>query len=197
VGKRTEESLEKLGIRTIGALAKFPLSVLESEFGKSGTALHERANGLDDSPVEPEREAKSVSRETTFEQDETDPEILHDTLRTLAEDVAFRLRRDGVRGRTACLKVRFSDFSTRVLRSTADGPGGIDDLFAEAVRLYESLRLDGEPIRLLGVGMTGLFESETEQLELFDAKSDKRKKAMEAVDSIKIRHGRTLIRRGA
>jgi DNA polymerase IV len=197
VGKRTEESLEKLGIRTIGDLGRFPPSVLEAEFGKSGTALHERALGMDDSHVETKREAKSVSRETTFEVDESDSEVLHDTLRMLAEDVAFRLRRDGILGRTACLKVRFSDFTTRVLRSTSHEPEGIDDLFTEAVRMYEGLRLDGEPIRLIGVGMTGLFEAGSGQLGLFDSGSDKKKRAVEAMDSIKLRHGKFLIRRGA
>jgi DNA polymerase-4 len=97
----------------VGQLRKWPLETLTSSFGSHGEHLWQLAHGVDDEPVVPEREAKSISHETTFEQDIDDLDVLRAWLVDLTEQVGWRLRKNGLRGRTVHLKVRFADFSTK------------------------------------------------------------------------------------
>src|SRR5581483_7724326 len=105
--------LHALGVRTIGQLAALPERVMADHFGKSGRQLWELAHGRDDRAVTPDREAKSLSTETTFPEDVGDREALRAWLLDLVDELAGRLRKEGVRARTVDLKVRSSDFRTR------------------------------------------------------------------------------------
>jgi nucleotidyltransferase/DNA polymerase involved in DNA repair len=123
VGKQSSKVFQRLGIRTIGQLRQWPLDVLQARFGSSGEHLWNLAHGRDDRPVVPEREAKSISHETTFEHDIADMDVLRAWLVDLTEQVGCRLRRHGLRGRTVQLKVRFADFSL-ITRSRPAGAHG-------------------------------------------------------------------------
>jgi len=112
VGEVTAKSLHEMGVFTIGQLALLPTAQLETKFGRRGRDLHRQARGIDDSPVVVEREEKSLSREITFAQDIGDRRVLRKTLLSLSEDVARRLRKRGLRGRTVKLKLRYADFTT-------------------------------------------------------------------------------------
>ncbi len=112
VGKVAQGVLERMGVRTIGALRQTPQRTLTDRFGKSGEHLWQLAHGIDDRPVVPDREAKSISHETTFATDVDDADVLRAWLLELTEQVARRLRRYGLRGRTVNMKVRFADFRT-------------------------------------------------------------------------------------
>src|SRR5690606_25408191 len=112
VGPATERQLTRLGLRTIGEVAACPVAVLRLRLGAAGEALHRLAHGEDDRPVEPDTEAKSIGRETTFAEDIGNTATLERVLLALAEEVAARLRRKGVCGRTITLKLRFADFTT-------------------------------------------------------------------------------------
>lgn len=107
VGKQSSKVFQRLGIHTVGQLRQWPLDVLQARFGTSGEHLWKLAHGRDDRPVVREREAKSISHETTFEHDIADLEVLRAWLVDLTEQVGCRLRRHGLRGRTVQLKVRF------------------------------------------------------------------------------------------
>ena len=111
VGKVTGRVFERLAIRTIGELREMPVSELEEQFGSSGRHYWELAHGIDARPVVPDREAKSISHETTFAVDISDAEILRAWLVDLVEHVARRLRRHDIQGRSVELKVRFADFT--------------------------------------------------------------------------------------
>ena len=100
VGKQGSKVFQRLGIRTIAQLRQYPLDVLQSRFGSSGEHLWQLARGIDDRAVVPEREAKSISHETTFERDIDDLEILRSWLMELTEQVGWRLRRHQLQGRT-------------------------------------------------------------------------------------------------
>ena len=97
VGKQGSKVFQRLGIRTIGQLRQWPIDTLISRFGSQGEHLWQLAHGIDDDPVVPEREAKSISHETTFEQDIDDLDVLRAWLVDLTEQVAWRLRRHGLR----------------------------------------------------------------------------------------------------
>ena len=125
VGKKTREALDALGIATVGNLADSDRAELSRRFGKHGEALWDLAHGIDDRPVEPADDAKSVGNEHTFPTDTADPRLVASTLMELCEKVAYRLRQDGLRGRTVTTKIRFEDFTTLTRATTLPRP--IDD----------------------------------------------------------------------
>ncbi|MCE5219284.1 DNA polymerase IV [bacterium] len=195
VGKATERRLHDLGLRTIGQLARFPEDHLQRQFGNLGPHLHSLALGQDDRPVETEREAKSVSAETTFAQDIADRALMEATLLRLAEDVGRRVRRGGLRGRTIQLKLRFESFETITRRQTLPRPTDADaTLYQVVLRLLGEAPLTGRKVRLLGVGLSGFGEEV--QPSLFEEGGAVHSALDEAVDALRSRFGRDAIRRG-
>ncbi len=152
VGPATRERMHALGLRSGADLRAYGPEALEREFGKSGRFFYEIACGRDDRRVEPNRERKSLGAETTFERDRAGKGELDPVLEDLADEVAHRLARAGMRGRTVTVKLRFADFSTITRSHTALSPlSELDELLVVARRLtFESDRPD-EPVRLLGV----------------------------------------------
>jgi DNA polymerase-4 len=131
VGPATWTRLRRLGVTTIGDLARVPVQTLEAAVGRShGRHLHELAWGRDPRPVEADREIKSVSHEETYAFDLDDPDRLHHEVVRMADAVAARLRAAGLAGRTVTLKVRYGDFRTITRSQTVPTP--IDDGFAIA-----------------------------------------------------------------
>lgn len=158
VGPATRERMHALGLRNGGDLRAFGPDALEREFGKTGRFFYEIACGRDDRRVEPNRERKSIGAETTFENDRYGEEELAPVLTELADEVAHRMARSGVLGRTVTIKLRFADFTTITRSHTGHGPiSELGELLAVARRLaFESDRPD-EPIRLLGVTVSQLL----------------------------------------
>ena len=167
VGKATGKRLASLGIETVGDLAAVPLDHLTRSIGvANGTHLHALANGVDDRPVEADREAKSISSEETFAHDIADPEQLDVELVRQSDAVAQRLRDGSLVARTATLKVRFADFTTITRRLTAPQPF---DSSTDLVRMARELLAGidpGDGVRLLGVGVSNLGEDHGLQLAL-------------------------------
>ena len=198
IGKKTEERLLSLGIRTAGELARYSRDALEDAFGKTGRLLWEYANGIDDDPVSAGREAKSISNETTFDEDQDSPDILRKTLLDLAEKVGCRLRGEGMAARTVFVKVRIKDFSTQVRRTSQPEPFQLSEtLFHKALALFRSCDLKGQKVRLLGVGVSQLIRSDEVQTDLFPSgDEEKRVRASAAADRIKKQFGNGSIRKG-
>lgn len=200
VGGATERALERLGIRTIGQLRRLPAGTVEQLFGKHGAHLAALARGVDERPVVAEQDAKSVSNETTFAADLTDDDTLRAWLQQLAEQVGWRLRRAGLRGRTVQLKVRFADFTTLTRASTLPRPTDItDEIWRTACTLFATrLPRPRPPVRLLGVGVSGFGGTPGAQGELFgEAEGRRRAARLDAVmDRIRQRFGRGAARRG-
>lgn len=198
VGPKTAQQLEALGIHTIGQLAAWPADDLARRFGKHGAELAQRARGWDERPVEPESETKSVSKETTFAHDMDDEQTLKRTLRRLAEGVGRKLRHDGLRGTTVKLKLRWADFSTLSRQVTLEQATNHDaDIVEAALRLFEKTWLPGQPVRLLGVGVSG-FEDTERQLNLWgEAATDENRRLEATLDELRNRFGDKAIRRGS
>jgi DNA polymerase-4 len=167
VGKVTGTRLGSLGIETVGDLAALPLANLTRAIGTaSGTHLHALANGVDDRPVEPDRETKSISHEETFAHDISKIDLLDVELVRQCDAVAQRLRNNNLVARTATLKVRFGDFTTITRRATAPQPfTSATDLLRIGRELLHSID-PGNGIRLLGIGVANLGEDHGEQLSL-------------------------------
>ena len=198
VGPKTEDRLSQLGISTIGALAKYPDDTLARLFGKLGRDLSLRAKGIDDRPVTPEHEAKSISQETTFAKDISDGEYLRHTLRELSEQVGQRLRKKKLRGTTVKLKLRWADFVTLSRQLTRPQPIHRDDeVYAAALELFEQTWLPGKKVRLIGVGVSG-FNQPAYQLGLWDAvENEPAEQLQSTLDELRNRFGKSALQRGS
>ncbi len=197
VGPKTEERLLALGLRTIGELAAYPQKELARLFGQHGYDLARRARGVDNRPVAPRRaQAKSISKETTFARDVTDARTLQTTLRRLAENVARSMRRKGYTGRTVKLKLRLSDFTTLTRQSTLPRPTD-DERHIEraALTLFQKLWRPGQPVRLVGVGVSNLQKGAV-QLSLWEEDDDRFRHLQQAMDALREKYGDDVIHRG-
>ncbi|MEO0563992.1 MAG: DNA polymerase IV [Chloroflexota bacterium] len=197
VGPKTAESLARLGITTIGDIAAYNERELVRRFGKHGYDLHRRAGGIDNRPVETERETKSVSRETTFSRDVTDLNALHHTLRKLSDSVGYRLRDKGLAGTTVKLKLRWNDFTTLTRQTTLPTAIDHDDaIYKAALALFEA-HYAGRRVRLIGVGVSG-FETSAQQLSLWDAPQQEANRDLQStLDDIRHKFGTSAITRAS
>ncbi|HKI99961.1 MAG TPA: DNA polymerase IV, partial [bacterium] len=165
VGEATMRIFESMGVQTCGELAGVALAELTHRFGKRGPWFYRLARGIDERPVEPHRERKSVSIEDTFAEDHAEPDWLLARLKELCAALHERLRKSGVKGRTVTLKLRTSDFQihtrSRTLPAVTDDAG---DLYREAAALYHASGLIGHKLRLLGVGLHQLDTPEIDPL---------------------------------
>jgi DNA polymerase-4 len=200
VGKKTQDVLTRLNIRTFLDLRQTPLRVLEQRFGKHGIRMHQLSMGIDEREVVTGHEAKSVGHERTFMEDISDLGAAKKELLDLANQVGRRMRREGLSGSTVTLKVKYSDFTqiTRaetLQRSTDDGL----EIYSSARRLLQKTQVGKRPVRLLGISLSQISLSGSgEQLSFFgqDELSQKRKKLNKAVDSLQEKHGDKSVRPG-
>ncbi|MGH3352730.1 MAG: DNA polymerase IV [Nocardioides sp.] len=163
VGPATTERLRRAGIHTVADLEQVSVEELVRLVGKAhGTNLHKLARAQDDRRVEPERETKSVSVESTYDTDLTDRTLMEQILTRQATDVATRLKKNGLSGRTITIKVRLYDFTTINRSSTLAAPTDQAGAVARLARiLLGELFAAGETaggVRLLGVGVSGLAD---------------------------------------
>ncbi|WP_067604346.1 DNA polymerase IV [Nocardiopsis listeri] len=159
VGDKTERVLGRLGLRTVGALARTDPELLRMELGdKAGTRLVELARGRDPSPVVPDTPDKSLGAEETFAEDVDDPETIDRELLRLSEKVARRLRATGQMGRTVSLKLRRADFSTVTRsRTLSEATDVAREISTVARELHAASGLKGVPLRLVGVRVEGVI----------------------------------------
>ena len=177
-----------------------PVETLHELFGSSGEHYWQLAHGIDDRQVIPDHEAKSISNETTFTEDIADMEVLRAWLVELVEQVARRLRRLDIKGRTVELKVRFADFQTITRSLTLAVPTNITQelLTAGLELLTQRLPARHLPVRLLGFGVHKLDDSGRFQQLLFDQPDRERHQDLDRVaDQITAKFGKLAIRRGA
>ncbi|HEY1860965.1 MAG TPA: DNA polymerase IV [Gemmataceae bacterium] len=200
VGAKAEKRLHALGIHTIGGMAAYPEQALIDHFGDMGRQIWRLAHGQDDRSVVPDREAKSISTETTFAQDIGDRETLRVWLLDLTDHLGSRLRQAGIQARTLELKLRSSDFRTRhKAQALPEATNLTDVLWNTAREIFErGLTRDLLPIRLLGVGATKLTRDEGVQGDLFEAGVRERRQALDrTIDAIRGAFGAAALRRAS
>ena len=197
VGERTEEALQRLGLRTVADIAHTPVDTLRRALGdNAGPALHELAWGRDSRSVVPTHRERSIGADETFSYDVDDPAYIHRELLKLSDRTAARVRAAGMVGRTVTVKVRFSDFTTITRSRTLRDPTDVSrDIFAMALALYDGLGLQRVRLRLVGVRMTGLMDSAEAPIQgMLDEPEHGWRDADRAVDRAGARFGAGAVR---
>jgi len=198
VGKETASRLHKMGIFTIQQLADSSQDTLRTFFGKQGDALRSKAMGIDFSPVSDTRKHKSISVETTFEEDLSDATHLMQILRNLNQKNAIQLRQSGYFTSCVAIKMRFNNFETITRQRTIDPTISEKVLrkqvFALFDQYYTSGSYAGRKIRLIGIRYSGLVD-EGFQLNLFE-NTPRKTKLQKVINQLKQKFGENSISRG-
>ncbi|HWB92336.1 MAG TPA: DNA polymerase IV [Puia sp.] len=195
IGKELAYKLVRRGVETIRTLSEIPIEMLETMLGKTGLDLWRKANGLDESPVIPYREQRSISTERTFETDTIDLQFLHAELVRMTESIGFELRRQ--EKLTGCLtvKLRYSNFDTVVRQKTIDHTNADHLLLQTARELFDKLYDRRLLIRLIGVRFTKLIPGNY-QIKLYED-TQEQIRLYQSIDSIKRQFGEYAVFRAA
>ncbi|HBD90359.1 MAG TPA: DNA polymerase IV [Gemmobacter sp.] len=198
VGTATQAALEKAGIRTIADLLRWDRVDLVARFGQMGDRLWHLARGEDHRRVSRDEKVKSISKETTFNEDTSDADLLDGHLWRLAEGVADRAKAKDMAGRTVTLKLKRADFSQITRRHALPGPTQTADrIYREARALFDQVPR-GAAYRLIGVGISDLTPGRDADLtaDLLDPQAETRARAERATDAIRARFGKEAIIKG-
>ena len=198
VGQATQAALEAAGIRTIADLLRWDRGDLGARFGSMGDRLWHLARGLDARRVMRDEKLKSISKETTFGEDTSDPDLLDGHIWRLSEQVADRAKAKRLSGRTVTLKLKKGDFQLVTRRHALSDPTQLTDRIYRAARdLYDHAGTKG-PFRLIGVGISDLAPEDQADLsqDLLDPDARRRAAAERATDAIRARFGAEAIIKG-
>lgn len=199
IGKKSEELLKKSGIYQVEQLAKMPDIILENLMGKNGIKIKLLAQGIDNSPVTPPSEAKSIGKETTFGSNISEKAVLLKELLKISQIVGYTARKEGYKGRTITLKIRFQDFTTFNKSKTLENSTHLDDtIFKSVVELLEKVRYKKVGVRLLGIKLSNLTPgNRIRQLKLSKDKEDKLEQLIQSLDKVREKFGTNAITRAS
>lgn len=196
LGRKAEEELRLMGINTIGQFAALSPGIVKDKFGKSGIGSWELANGIDQTELSLDRDAKSVSNEFTFDKDTSDKEYVLSSIMELSDKVSRRLRLHDLTARTVTLKVRLAGFKTYTRSSTLEKETNITDLlYNVAKELYNEFGT--KTLRLVGVKVSGFSKSLPEE-DLFTQSIERKMRNIDSsVDKIRLKFGSESIYRAS
>ncbi len=195
VGLKTTELLNQMGVRTIKTLSEIPVEMMGNLMGKSGIELWRRANGIDDSPVVPYEEQKSLSTETTFDNDTIDVRFMQTQLIKMTEKLGYELRQQNRLTGCITLKIRYADFNT-LTKQCSIFYTALDSILIKTVKdLFQKLYDRRLLVRLLGIRFTHLVPGNY-QISLFDDTNEQIRLYQE-LDHLNFRFGRYLVMRAS
>ncbi|MBX7127127.1 MAG: DNA polymerase IV, partial [Cyclobacteriaceae bacterium] len=187
IGKKTATFLYDMGVRTVATLREMPVQFLISAFGKNGMSLWNKAHGIDESPVVPYTEQKSISTECTFEEDTIDVKRLKSILIAMVEKVAFQLREQEKLASCVTVKIRYANFDTETRQIQIPYTSSDHVLLKTVQELFDKLYTRRMLLRLVGVRLSNLVHG-NHQISLFDD-TEEAVNLYEAIDYIKHKHG--------
>ncbi|HXB45358.1 MAG TPA: DNA polymerase IV [Puia sp.] len=193
VGQQRATQLYQMGVETIKKLSQFPVEELHVVLGKDGIELSRRSNGVDDTPVVPYREQKSISTERTFQTDTINVDFLHSVLVRMTEEIAFELRKQNKLTGCVAVKLRYSNFDTESKQTTIPYTAADHVLLKISRELFDKLFTRRMLVRLVGVRFTHLIAGNY-QVSLFDD-TQEMISLYQAIDSVKLRYGSQFLRR--
>lgn len=193
VGEKTAHLLKTMGVEKIETVQQMPMELMESVLGDNGISIWKKANGIDNTPVEPYNERKSLSTEETFEQDTIDVDYLKSLIVSMTEKLAFQLRTEDKLTACVTIKIRYSNFDTHTMQSRIPYTSNDHTLIARAKELFDKLFDRRMLIRLIGVRFSHLVGGGY-QINLFED-SEEMIRLYQAMDKLRQRFGDTSIRR--
>jgi len=200
LGRQTQKIVDRLGINTVAQLRDVPVQTLAKHLGqKAAASFHRQALGIASDEVVPDRQRKSISKETTFETDIRDNAVLRDALRTLASDVARTARREGLSGAVITLKIRFEGFETHTRQHKREASTNDErDILKTAWRLFQHGNLPKKPIRLVGVGLSCWEQNQPAQADLFDKPEPRQdnQRLLKTIDAVTEKFGQGMLQVG-
>lgn len=195
IGDVTFRLLSRIGIRTIMKLSEMPPEALQGLIGKNGVELWKKANGIDNTPVEPYRERKSISTERTFNDDSIDISMMKSMLIGMIERLAFQLRAEGWLASTVTLKIRYANFDTETRQAQVPYTSADHTLIRIGMELFEKHYHRRMRVRMIGVSFKGLVRG-TYQINIFEDTLEMIS-LYQAMDRIRNRFGATAVGRCA
>ncbi len=196
VGAQFAKKLAADGILTVSDLQKIDVKILARRYGETGLWLHERAFGRHSRPVDPEGERKSVSSETTLNEDVSDHSVIEDIIWRLCQRTADRAKKSGVEGRVVTLKLKTNDFRTFTRRTSLPDATQLAQVLFRTSRALLAREPSGPRFRLIGVGLSELADARKDAADLADPNAQKRAAAERAADKARNRFGSDAIKTG-
>ena len=192
VGPKSTMELKRMGIHTVAQLEKLPMEWLEQAYGKWGATLYFKVRGICERKVTAQEEgSRSISRETTLEEDSADPQFLKSILSYLVEKSAAQLRKENLYMRSVTLKLRYSDFKTVTRHHTLREFTNDDRIIFHTVHsLFIKLFTRRTRIRLIGISLSSIHPNRFKQTNLFSqASMEQRERLFQSIDHIRGKHG--------
>lgn len=193
IGEKTAQTLRNLGVEKVYTLQQMPVELLSNVLGENGLSIWKKANGIDNSPVEPYSERKSISSEETFSQDTIDIFQLKAILISMTEKLAFQLRREQKLSACVTVKIRYSNFDTYTMQARIPYSSCDHILIARVKELFDKLYQRRMLVRLVGVRFSHLVGG-AYQINLFDD-SEEMIRLYQAMDRMRIRFGEESVKR--
>jgi len=193
IGDKTYMLLRNMGIERVQTIQQMPIEMMTSVLGENGQTIWKKSNGIDNSPVEPYSERKSISKETTFDKDTTDIKKLKQHIVTMVFDLAFQLRKEKKVTGCIVLKLRYTDFQTHTFQCKIAHTSSDHILLTKAMEVFEKNYSRRVLIRLIGIKLTNLAAGYN-QIHLFDD-TEEMVKLYQAMDKIRLRYGEDAIKR--
>ncbi|PTB96284.1 DNA polymerase IV [Marivirga lumbricoides] len=187
IGQKTAQFLMQMGIHKVETLRNMPRQLLEQTFGKNGSLLWQRANGIDHSPITPYSEQKSISTESTFHHDTMDVKQMKIILTAMVEKLAYKLRSQNRLTCNISIKIRYSNFDTENKQKKIPYTANDETLIRYAKELFQQLYTRRMMIRMIGVRLSGLVHGNY-QINLFDD-TQEHIQLFQAMDTIRNKHG--------
>ncbi|WP_159478929.1 DNA polymerase IV [Chryseobacterium sp. 18068] len=187
VGDKTFQLLSRIGIRTIHTLSEMPVLVLQQMIGLNGKELWKKANGIDENPVVPYSERKSISTERTFTNDTMDVVELRRLISGMAEQLAYQLRKEKWLTSTVVVKIRYANFDTETKQSKVSYTSADHTLSRVALELFNKVYTRRMRLRLVGLRFTGLVHG-NHQMNLFED-TEEQMSLYQTMDYLKNRFG--------
>ena len=194
IGDKSYHTLRDMGIVYIETLANMPIELLGKVMGENGKVIWEKANGIDNRPVEPYHEQKSIGSERTFETDTTDMKLLQHTLAKMVQDICFDMRKQNKLCATVTVKIRYSDFQTHTMQKSIPYTAYDHVILQAAKELLAKVYDRRLLIRLIGVKLSTLVYG-AQQIDLFED-SEELVKLYQALDQIKFWYGKKAVGKG-
>ena len=187
IGDKTYTQLRNMGVSYVGTVQQMDVELMQRVLGENGVSIWRKCNGIDNTPVVPYSEKKSMSKEQTFDKDTINMEQLKKTIVGMVDELAFDMRKDQLLTSCISVKIRYSDFNTEQMQQKITYTASTTKLTEKALELFKKVYSRRVLLRLVGVKFSGLVHG-TEQIDLFNDVATQ-VSLNKALDSIRMRFG--------